>query len=237
MVGSSKLYLATVVLACCWVSGCASWSGLSLKDSRLRTASMNPAPQPSAALADPRNQELAIALETARLAEERGMDQEAIRAFLEARKLNPSQPGIAHSLAVLYDRAGMTDAAQREYEAAIVESPKDANVYCDYGYFLYCTHRLDESETNLRTALRLDSKHQQAMINLGLVIGSQGRYEESERLFQDAIGPAAALHNVGMLKLKNGDVENGKSMIAEASRRDPSIREGRKVLARLDSSP
>ncbi|QEG40867.1 tetratricopeptide repeat protein [Roseimaritima ulvae] len=184
-------------------------------------------------LADPSHQELAIAWETAQLAEQRGMDKEAIAAYLEVRRHDPDRPRVAHALAVLYDRSGMTDAASREYRAALEESPDDANVHCDYGYFLYSTGDSPAAESSLREALRLQPEHQQAMINLALVVGSSGRYDEAQALFTEAIGPAAALHNVGMLRLRAGDVETAKRLLAEAQRRDPSISQAEAVLARL----
>ncbi len=57
--------------------------------------------------------EFRIALETAKVAEQQGMDQEAIEQYLQARTLNPKVTGISHSLAVLFDRNGMVDARRR----------------------------------------------------------------------------------------------------------------------------
>ena len=162
-------------------------------------------------------------------AEERGLDSEAIKAYLDVRKLDPSAAGVAHALAVLYDRSGMTDAAAREYQTALQESPQKADLRCDYGYFLYSTGRDAEAEVSLKESLRLSPDHRQATINLALVVGHQGRYDEALQLFTKAIGPAAALHNVGLLKLQAGETIAAKQMLAEASRRDPSIRQSPKL--------
>jgi len=183
----------------------------------------------SARLQDPAGQQLAISRETAKLAEERGLDSEAIQAYLDVRKLDPSATGVAHALAVLYDRSGMTDAAAREYDKALQESPQKADLHCDYGYFLYSTGRDAEAEVSLQKSLRLSPDHRQATINLALVVGHQGRYDEALQLFTKAIGPAAALHNVGLLKLQAGETIAAKQMLAEASRRDPSIRQSPKL--------
>ena len=185
-------------------------------------------------LEDPQGKQLEISRETAALAEERGLDEEAITAYLEVRKLDPTAVGVAHRLAVLYDRSGMTDAASREYQAALRESPQNADIQCDYGYFLYSTGRDAEAENSLRESLRLSPEHRQATINLALVIGNQGRYDESLELFTKAIGPAAALHNVGMLKLRAGEMDSARQMLSEASRRDPSIAQSPGVLERLN---
>ncbi|MEC8557708.1 MAG: tetratricopeptide repeat protein [Planctomycetota bacterium] len=188
------------------------------------------------ALANPENQELEIALATAQLAEERAMDAEAIAAYEKVRQLNPNQPGVAHSLAVLYDRREMTDAAQREYAAALAESPQNVNVLCDYGYFLYSAGRLPEAEQALREAVSVDPAHRTSSVNLAVVLATQGQYGEARPLFEKAIGPAAALHNIGIFKLRQGQTAEGQGMIAEALQMDPSLKQSMAVLDNLTAA-
>lgn len=219
-------------------SGCAS---LTSKWDVLPERASNPEPQASAlldhrALADPSDQAFEIALETAKLAEQRGMDAEAITAYQKVRHLNPDHPGVSHALAVLYDRSAMTDAAEREYNASLGESPKDVNVLCDYGYFLYSTGKLDDSERILRSGLSINQKHRQTTINLAVVLATKRRYDEAQRLFENAIGPAAALHNIGIFKLRHGNAAEGETMIAAALEKDPSLRESKAVLENVDNS-
>ncbi|XZE51443.1 tetratricopeptide repeat protein [Planctomycetaceae bacterium SH139] len=176
-----------------------------------------------------------IAFETAMLAQQRGMDVEAIEAFEKARKLDPKMPNISHPLAVLYDRAGMVDAAEREYRLALSEVDNEAAVHCDYGYFLYSTGRLELAESELRKALELAPEDKQSRVNLGLVLGSQGKYQEAEKLFTAAIGPAAAQHNLGMLKLRRGENQAARQHLAEAVRRDPSLQQSQVILTKVKS--
>jgi len=233
---SRNLHLALLSLMLFSFAGCSSLA--SLKRSVAGAGTSNPPMAlPQTQLANPAGQELAIAWETAQLAEQRGLDSEAIAAYRQVRAADPTRPGVAHALAVLYDRSAMTDAAAREYQTALLENPKDANLHCDHGYFLYSTGNLQQAEAALRESLRLQPEHRQATINLALVIGKQGRFDEAEQLFTRAIGPAAALHNVGMLKLQAGQSTTGGEMLAEAARRDPSIGQSPRVLAWLKSHP
>jgi Flp pilus assembly protein TadD len=192
--------------------------------------------QPKPPLADPGDQQLAIAWETAKLAEQRGMDQQAIEAYRKVRQYDPSRPGVAHALAVLYDRSGMTDAARREYRQSLEEDPNSADLHCDHGYFLYSIGETAKAESSLNEALELEPGHRQATINLALVAGSQGRYDQAMTLFTEAIGPAAALHNVGMLRLRAGETEAARRMLAEARRKDPSIARATPVLRWLEKT-
>lgn len=189
-----------------------------------------------AATATSQKLELAIALETADLARKRGMDDEAIAQYLAARQIDPQVKGVSHPLAVLYDRAGKMDAAQREYQAAIAEVGNSADLLCDYGYFLHSRGKHDEAETTLRAALKKNPQHQQAKINLGLVVGTLGKYDEAQKWFTEAIGPAAAAHNVGMLKLRAGDTGSAIEHLRVASSQDPSLSQSREVLAKLSGS-
>jgi len=239
--GLAGCFLVVIALAS---SGCAP-----LRIPTLAFASGRPSaslPKPTNAVATPpskadtasdteasRKLELAIRLETAALARKRGMDEEAIDQFLAARQLDPQVRGVAHPLAVLFDRAGKSDAAEKEYRAALTELPNDPDVLCDYGYFLHNRQRYEEAESALRSALKKRPDHQQATINLALVVGTRGNYEESRRLFERAIGPAVALHNVGMLKLQAGDRAGGIADLRAAAGLDPSLQETREVLASL----
>lgn len=164
------------------------------------------------------------------------MDAEAISAYEEVRELDPNHPGVSHALAVLYDRAAMTDAAQREYTAALKESPDDTDVLCDYGYFLYSTGRLEEAEQTLRRGIVIDPDHQKTVINLAVVLATRRQYDEAKTLFERAIGPAAALHNIGMFKLRQGEAVAGESMIAAALQKDPSLGQSRAVLENVADS-
>jgi len=200
------------------------------------THSPNPSPASAAGRAAAETSqklELAIAMETADLARKRGMDEEAIAQYLVARSIDPKVKGVAHPLAVLYDRAGKMDAAEREYRIAIAEQADNADLLSDHGYFLYSRGKHDEAETTLRSALKIQPKHHQATVNLALVVGARGNYDESQRLFTEAIGPAAALHNIGMLKLRAGDQAGAIENLKVASSQDPSLTESRMVLAKL----
>ena len=150
-------------------------------------------------------------------------DDHAIAQLERARELDPQIKGVAHLLAVLYDRQGRMDAADREYQQAMRESKHDADVLNDYGYFLYCRGDLARAEQMLQLALRQEKDHSKAQLNLGLILASEGRMDESYRMFEKAVGPAAAHHNVGMLLIRNGQREQGLEHLQQAAQADPSL--------------
>lgn len=235
MPSGSRSQIATPIRLVILVTATLCGSGCNLlRQSKPDVAVSTISPKAEAsAVAASQKLELAIALETAELARKRGMDEEATSQYLVARGIDPAVRGVAHPLAVLYDRAGKMDAADREYRTAMTELGDQPDLLSDYGYFLYCRGKIDEAEKLLRTAIKKQPKHHQATVNLALVVGARGNYEEAQKLFTEAIGPAAALHNIGMLKLRSGDQAGAIENLRAASSQDPSLTESRQVLAKL----
>jgi Tfp pilus assembly protein PilF len=163
-------------------------------------------------------------------------DEHAIEQLERARKIAPNISGVSHPLAVLYDRQGRFDAADREYQQALNESPRDADLLNDYGYFLYSRGDLALADQQLRAAIKSAPDHQKAHLNLGLVLGRQERFEEALVVFERAVGPAAARHNLGLLYTQHGNSAEAQRWFAEAARLDPSLTQSREVLSWLEST-
>jgi len=163
-------------------------------------------------------------------------DEHAIAQLERARELDPGIKGVAHLLAVLYDRQGRIDAAEREYLQALKETKNSPDVLNDYGYYLYCREELTRAEEVLRDCLQQDRTHKTAMLNLGMVLAKQGKNEESFAAFEKVVGPAAAHHNLGMLELRAGSRQEGLRHLQQAANRDPSLPSAT-IIASLYSQP
>lgn len=165
----------------------------------------------------------------------REKDEHAIAQFERARQLDPKISGIAHPLAVLLDRQGRMDAAEREYQRALKESPRNADLFNDYGYFLYNRGDLAEAEHMLERSLELSPTHPKAALNLGMVLARRSDFDGAFRQFEAAVGPAAAHHNVGMLLMKQGREAEAVTHFEQAIQRDPSLTQSSEILAELDN--
>lgn len=163
-------------------------------------------------------------------------DEHAIAQFERALEIQPEMRGIAHPLAVLYDRQGRIDDAERQYQRALKESPRSADVLNDYGYFQYSQGQIEDAELYLLRALSRDAKHRQANVNLGLVYAARGDFERSFEVFERATGKAAAHHNVGMLLAREGRTQEAISHLEASVRRDPSLQQTHAILAQLRPS-
>lgn len=150
-------------------------------------------------------------------------DEHAIAQFEQARQLDPNLKGVAHPLAVLYDRQGRLDAAQREYDRALKEDSRNADVLNDFGYFLYSRGDFAGARQRLEQAIARNAQHPKARINLAMIMAAEERYDEAFVHFEHALGPAAAHHNIGLLKLRSGMQDEGLAHLREASTGDPSL--------------
>ncbi len=100
-----------------------------------------------------------IFLATARELEKTGDSRRAIACYEQAVALNPeAADGIAHHLAVLYDKADEPAKSLIEFERALKKNPKDANLLNDLGYHWYNRGDWMKAELNFRKALAIDSK-------------------------------------------------------------------------------
>jgi len=164
-------------------------------------------------------------------------DREAIRLFEKCRKLDPDTEGVAHRLAVLYDRNGQSARALQEYQQALDEKPESAQLHNDLGYYYYQRGDLPTAERHLQQAVRLDSELEQAWINLGLTRAQLGRWEESYRAFEKGVGPAAAHSNVGILLAKAGHPNEARQHLEQSLALDATLAQPRAFLARLAAGP
>jgi Tfp pilus assembly protein PilF len=171
---------------------------------------------------------------TARELSSHGYTVDAIAEYEHARELNPRAKGIARHLAVLHDIQGNRTSAQREFKRALAESPKDADLLNDVGYFYMQQESWTEAEEFLRKALAADPKHQRARVNLGMVLGYEGRSDESLAIFKDAVGEAAAHANLGIVMTQMGRSEQAAEEFRIAMELDPNLKQPGIVLTFLE---
>jgi len=105
--------------------------------------------------------------------------------------------------AALKLREGQLGLAIREFEKSVRINPNDAEAYFGLGEALRVKGRLDESESALRTAIKLDPEHHDAKLNLVVLALQREQWESAiegaSELLNDPtfLNPARALVNRG----------------------------------------
>lgn len=137
-----------------------------------------------------------------------GENESALQALQKAISLNPKDPNLQSALGVVCDRLERADLAANAYEAALKLAPDDASILSNYGLSIAMTGDLKKAEYMLRRANQSPLAPPQARQNLALVVGLQGRFEESERLATRDLPAAVASENVAYLKAMLNGGEN-----------------------------
>ncbi len=170
-----------------------------------------------------------------------GYRREAIALYERARSLDSKHADVCRMLAVLYDLERDDKHALDEFQKAVRLTPKDANLLNDLGYFYFRRKDYQRAEMQFRAALKQAPDHEHALTNLGLSLGAQGRFESAFQAFEEAVGPAAAHSNVGMLLAKSGNAREAARAFQNALDLDPDLKQAQVglevVMKRLEEAP
>lgn len=206
------------------ITGCQQIGGLwSDSPNQMTSAEANSATARSEPDDLPPAESAEACIATAQELEDNGWDQEAITVYQRALKFDPERKGIAHRLALLNARLGKPADARKQFERAVDESPNDANVVGDFGYFLYEQRQYAAAETQLRKAISLAPKEQRWQVNLGMTLANSGQHHEALAVFEKCVGPAAARANLAVVLAQNGELDHAESMLSAARKIDPNI--------------
>lgn len=129
----------------------------------------------------------------------------AMQYLQKALAQEPDSP-IAHSaIAVVYERLGETQQAEKHYKRAIDLNPKDSKIRNNYGQFLCQQKRLDEAETQFVQAVAnpLYSNPESAYTNAGICARQIPDDKKAEAYFRKALEkqPRYAMALLQMLRL------------------------------------
>ncbi len=160
----------------------------------------------------------------------------AAQQYELARQYDPGQKNISRHLAVIYDKLKIDGAARAEYDKALQESPHDANLVNDYGFFYYTRDDLQQAEQYFRKALALDAKHKCAWVNLGLTLARQGRDAESREAFEKVLRPAEAWCNLALVLTTQGKIDEARKDYEAALLLEPGLQRARQALAKMDAA-
>jgi Flp pilus assembly protein TadD len=83
----------------------------------------------------------------------------------------------------ILDQSGRNNEAREVYAQALKIAPDQASLHANLGLSYSMTNELDKAESELRIAVKMRGANSQIRQNLALVVGLQGRFDESRALF------------------------------------------------------
>lgn len=109
---------------------------------------------------------------------------DAIEAFENCLKLNPSNIQACNNLGNIYTKRAQSDKGEQLYRKAIEADPDYALAYQNLGIHLRDSRRSAEAEPLLRTALELDPKLNEARYTLANIYEDNGYFSQASQLLE-----------------------------------------------------
>jgi type IV pilus assembly protein PilF len=107
----------------------------------------------------------------------------------KALRQDASNPDAHRAAALLYDRVGQADTAERHYETALRLKPNDPLILNNYGVFL-CRHgKVDKGEARFLQSAQspFNREPENAYSNAGTCMRGAQRYQEANAYFEKAL--------------------------------------------------
>ncbi len=181
------------------------------------------------------NQKADVHLAMGRSLEQKGQLSQALAVYRElAKKRNAN--GIAnHRMAIVHDKLGNREDAEKCFQTALKRLPKSAELHCDYGYSRYLADDYPGAEASYRTALELDGELSRAHNNFGLLLARTGRVDLARREFSRAGLENGDVHvNVAYALMFSEDWQGSRQELRRALSVEPESVAARKANSMLD---
>ena len=160
----------------------------------------------------------------ARLAESEGHVDKAREMYEAIHKKDASNAQVCHRLGIVHAKQANYEAAKRYLNEAHRLRPSDSEILNDLGYTCFVSDDLVNAESALEDAIKIDPRNHRATNNLALVVGNQGRLDESYRLFRQVNKEAEAHSNVAYLYAQRGEGKKALEHYSQALTLDPQLK-------------
>lgn len=166
-----------------------------------------------------------------------GRAAEAIAAYQESLKLDPTSESLHFNLAIALTRAGRTNEALAEYRESLRIAPDYGEAHNNLGNLLVRLGRPAEALPHLVAAVRINPQIALNHNNLGTALGRLRRNREALAEFEKAVSLKAdyfeARFNLGNALLIEGDTAGAARQFTEVLRLKPDFAPARQQMERI----
>ncbi|MDB5341583.1 MAG: Tetratricopeptide 2 repeat protein, partial [Planctomycetaceae bacterium] len=169
----------------------------------------------------------------ARLAESEGHNDKAREVYEGIYKKDPQNAQVCHRLGIVHAKQSNYEAAKRYFSEAHLLRPSDPEILNDLGYTCFLSNDMAKAEAALEDAIKIDPRNHRATNNLALVVGTQGRLDESYRLFRLVNKEAEAHSNVAYLYAQRGEGKQALEHYSQALNIDPQMKNAGNAMVEI----
>ncbi len=183
----------------------------------------------------PTNINVDVYYTAARLADNRGDVDEALKQYHRGLEVAPEHLPSLISVARLHDRQNQFAEAVQFYRQAMAVAPDNATIHNDLGLCFARQLRNEEALVELQQAIRIDPAKKLYRNNVAAVMVAMGRIDQAHAELQNVYPPAVAYYNLGFLLERNGHKVEAQQQVARACQADPSLAPARQMLQQLNA--
>ena len=169
--------------------------------------------------------------------QEAGRQDEAVKQFTEAIRLNPGSAKAHVSLASLLTTNGELGEAESHFEQALRIEPKNAEYHSGYAYLLDQLGRKDQAAAESETAIRLAPKSPQAHYGYGAFLEKHGQPGAAMAKYRQALqcdpNYVDAHIDLGNLLFETGQTVEAKDHFQKASVLNPKLAQPHNYLGKV----
>ncbi|HLO78316.1 MAG TPA: tetratricopeptide repeat protein [Magnetospirillum sp.] len=147
--------------------------------------------------------------------------EDAATVLTAATEADPTLWRAWNALGGLHDIAKKFDLSAQAYERALALRPESGVIRNNMGYSLLLQGKPAEAARVLMDAIQHEPRLEAAHANLRLALALQGRYQDARAGLTKDRQPAA-LNNIGFVALSRGDLNEAEAFLVQAIEASPS---------------
>lgn len=171
----------------------------------------------------------------ARLYEERGNYEEALKQYDRALKIAPRDASTLVGMARVHDRLGNLRETENYYRRAITANPNNPLVANDLGLFYARQRRFPQAVEMLNRAVSLDPQRPLYRNNLAAALVDARQIDQALQHLLAVNPPAVAHYNLGYMLHERGQADPAMHHFTQAVLMNPTMREAQEMIAQLSS--
>jgi tetratricopeptide (TPR) repeat protein len=164
------------------------------------------------------------------LAETRGMNDEAMKQYTEALRLNPKHQASLFRLAVVETELKEYPEAIQTWKRYVTVTNESAAAYANLGFCYELAGQTDEAEAAYQRGISRDPKEQTCRVNYGLMLTARAQIDAALEQFQTVLSPAESHYDVASVYEQQGHKEQAKVEYRRALALDPNLVDAQKRL-------